>query len=226
MRFFMTGASAAAIAMAMTGPAAAQQGQDADQQQGGERGAAEISCKDLSMMDTARIPGALYFIAGHQAGAGEAAPAEGEDQQGAGGMTGEEEGAEAQTVRLRGFFEIPIEDTILACAEVPDTPVAEVIAQQSAPAGDTPDGSTTGLGGETASTGDGAGGAMSGEDDPATGADTGSGDSGNGDTDAGGVGNVGATPDAGSTRGGEIVSPEEAAGNDGEGAGQEGTSDD
>jgi 6,7-dimethyl-8-ribityllumazine synthase len=38
--------------------------------------------------------------------------------------------AEATLVRVRGHFEIPIERTVLACAEDPDALLADVIEEQ------------------------------------------------------------------------------------------------
>lgn len=215
MKLYMTGVSAAAIAVAMAGAAAAQQDEGADQPPGGERGAAEFTCEDLSMMDTARLPGALYFIAGHRAGTGEG----GDQQPAADGTAGEEAGAAA--VQLRGFSEIPIEETIIACAETPDALVADVIAEQSA--GGSPEAGDPGTD-DAAATDDATatGAEAPAEEEPANGADTGNGDPVDADIEAGGPEGVEATSEPGGVRGGEIVSPEEAAGDDADATGSAG----
>lgn len=160
-----------------------------DQQQMTEAGsgagsASDLTCRQLSSMDAAAIPGVLYFVLGHGQGSqegtaagsasggsaemsaqkdqgsdsgGAASPettmaagsdggqtdsgaggstettmAEGSDggQSGSGQGTGEPGGQGAQIVPILGYYEIPIERTVIACSESPDTAVNEVIKQQ------------------------------------------------------------------------------------------------
>ncbi len=197
MKLYMAGVSVATVAMAMAGPTAAQQDQGAHQQQGGERDPAEITCMDLSVMDTAMVPGALYYIAGHRAGSGETGGgSESGGQQADDGSPGQQAaggpGGETQIVRIRGFFEIPIEETIIACAETPDTPVAEVIEEQRAGA----DGSSGGDTGTPANGSDNGGGAAGG--DAASGEDAAAGGTEDDGTDAGGASGGGGAGEDGS----------------------------
>ncbi len=230
MKLYMTGVSAAAIAVAMAGSAAAQQDEGGGQQPGGERSAAEFTCDDLSKMDTARLPGALYFIAGHHVGATEGEGGGGDSgQQATAGPTGEESESEPQTVQLRGFLEIPIEGTIIACAENPDALVIDVITEQSE-GGSAAEGEETEEGTapaatpaeEDAASGEAAGNAPA---DRAEGApdDAGNGETGDADIEAGGAEGVSTTREPGGVRGGETVSPEEAAEDDAEAPGAGGT---
>lgn len=187
----------AATALLGAGAAGAQTAAPADAQGGAgamQRGPGDITCRDISVMDMATVPGVLYYIAGYEAGrAGEGAGGmtAGTEPAAAEGMTAEadtgteaempattapdaggtaaglaegvEESAEAapgvapgeteggdaaaatggtagtgagmdadmaQVVTVQGFFEIPVERTIVACAAAPDAPAREIIEQQ------------------------------------------------------------------------------------------------
>jgi hypothetical protein len=208
MRLLLTGVSALALAsFAQTSGALAQEAT------GAERGADEITCAELARLDTALVPGVLYFVMGHGAGAGHDADADemaagpddpegelagmedataaqeatvaddepgpavagterdpamdadaeaaedweapetdtadadeagaaedglaldaaAEDPDAAPEMGAEPELAEAddaEIVRVRGHFQIPIEATVLACAEDPEARVADVVEAQ------------------------------------------------------------------------------------------------
>jgi hypothetical protein len=231
MRLLLTGASAAALTALSSGAFAQQAGAGATEPTGAEaetveRGADQITCLDITLMDTALVPGVLYFVAGHREGVagdregaatvledpegelpgmedatvaqerrvaddepgpavagteadpalddveiaedddeervaeddGEERVAEDDGEERAAEDDGEERAAEddatapetaegareaeqergeadgpaveAQVVRVRGHFEIPIERTVLACAEDPDALLADVIEAQ------------------------------------------------------------------------------------------------
>lgn len=94
MRNLVTSASAAAIASIMaTAPGLAQESGAGGPAMpgaasGGERAANEITCREIVAMDTATVPGVLYFISGHREGSAGAAGAGGPAQIGESGGTG------------------------------------------------------------------------------------------------------------------------------------------
>src|SRR5690606_6592968 len=230
MKLYMTGVSAAAIAVAMAGSAAAQQDEGGGQQPGGERSAAEFTCDDLSKMDTARLPGALYFIAGHHVGATEGEGGGGDSgQQATARPTGEESEPAPQPVPLRGALELPVEGTIIACAENPDARVIDVITEQSeggsaAEDEETEEGTAPAAtpAEEDAASGEAADNAPA---DSAEGApdDAGTGETGDVDIGAGGGEGEGSRLEPGGVRGGETLTPHEAAEDDAEALGAGGT---
>ena len=57
-------ASAAVLTTAAANPALAQ---DSTQSPGAQRGGDEITCREITAMDTATVPGVLYFISGYSA---------------------------------------------------------------------------------------------------------------------------------------------------------------
>lgn len=81
-------------------PAAAQEASGTDQTAGAQRGGNDITCREISTMDTATVPGVLYFISGYTAGrddamaAGSGGTASNATGSGSGDMTS---GATAQT---------------------------------------------------------------------------------------------------------------------------------
>jgi hypothetical protein len=215
MRQILTTVSAAALASLLAGwPAAAQQeegeevGAPEDAADWGTaedaRGAGEITCRELTLIDTATVPGVLHFIAGHRAGMEEMAgmddaraamdeagtadagterdpatdgaalpgddaetdaaeeaaetdaaedAAETDAAEDAAEPDAADEAAEADAadaaaeagdadpaadgatiVQVRGFFEVPVEQTLIACSADPDARAADVIEEQRAAA--------------------------------------------------------------------------------------------
>jgi len=73
MRRSIAWTGGAVLAAALALPAAAQTSGEAGQQEqaaGGQRTADQMTCAEIAMMDTAVVPGTLYFIAGYEEGRG------------------------------------------------------------------------------------------------------------------------------------------------------------
>lgn len=169
----------------------AQDQSSGDSQQ--DRSAGDITCAEITALDTAQVPGMLYYIAGYDkgsqdgqsAGSGESSQsdstkaggnasaggsgdtsqtqASGSNSGGSGSddasaqsvdsgnesasggsddmsqsqsgsanaSTGSEASSQVNVVRVAGFYEIPIERTILACGQTPDKRAGDVVREQS-----------------------------------------------------------------------------------------------
>ena len=183
MKTLLTTVSATVLAAGLAaGPVHAQsdQGGDAANQKaqasgsGEGRSASEITCREITVMDTAQVPTVLYYIVGHGSGmeeagggsgggsadvAGDASGGDGSggsgaasggtesasDTSGGSGDAGDMETADAsaedasgsgqggdgaQIVQIRGFYEIPVEQTLVACGERPDSKAGDVMREQ------------------------------------------------------------------------------------------------
>ena len=104
------------------------------------------------MMDTAVVPGTLYYIAGYHHGSNKAAGTSGAAAPDSGSNAGASdaaatgtdsassdtagetaagsEGEQAEVARISGFYEIPVEDVLTACAETPDRKVSDVVTEK------------------------------------------------------------------------------------------------
>lgn len=183
-------------AAAQNNPGASNSGQTASS---GERSARDVTCRELTALDTATVPGVLYFISGYREGErnsamtgqqssdssgggssmNQSADASGSASgsgSGSGGSTtmnqdatgatasgssgsgsqtgntttgsgsadmaansgsgaaattgGTGTGGTAQISALRGYFDIPVEQTMVACRSAPDQRASDVLDQQ------------------------------------------------------------------------------------------------
>jgi hypothetical protein len=199
--------SAATLIGSAAVPAVAQDSSASTQATGAQRGADEITCQEISTMDTATVPGVLYYISGYNVGREEgmagatggtasnttgtttggsdagsgttaqsgsttsgsattdstasadsgtaadttasttnapAADASGSgttadtsgstttaDSSAAGSSSGTSATANPQVAMIRGYFQIPVENIVVACRNAPDSRASDVIKQQS-----------------------------------------------------------------------------------------------
>ncbi len=166
--------------------------QTAQDQSGGgsqqDKSAGDITCAEVTALDTAQVPGMLYYISGYdegskggqsgsggssqndssKAGGSASSGASGDtsgtqasgsdsgdtssqsggsgsagasggsgdasqsgDSGGANASSGSADSSQVNVVRVSGFYEIPIERTMLACGETPDKRAGDVVREQS-----------------------------------------------------------------------------------------------
>lgn len=166
--------STAAMLLATTTLASAQD-QSNGAQSSGQNTPDRVTCAQISSMDTATVPGILYFISGYSQGQRNSGMGTGGDST-AGGTTGTtgtdttgtdttdtdttdtdatgtdttssegQTGAAAGTPQIgtiTGYFEIPVQELLVACEANPDRPVSEMLDEEGQRQGA---GGTTGAG--------------------------------------------------------------------------------
>jgi hypothetical protein len=168
-------------------------GSGSDQQQmagGSDRSAKDLTCAEITAMDTAQVPAVLYYVAGYDqranenggdsggsagetsasagsdgsgsgssgsgdqqnnmmagdsgSGGGQSAGSDSSDTGSGGGASSGSDGNQPQIVRVTGFYEIPVERTMVACGQAPKNRVSDVMREQSGQSGSGSAGSSGG----------------------------------------------------------------------------------
>ena len=142
------------------------------------KSAKDVTCAELSSMDTATVPGVLYFVAGYSEGersagqsgmSGNGQSSDSDSSDSSAGSSGSDSsasdstdtntnasessseagssgtdamqsgdssasatsGANVQIGRLTGYFDIPVQDIVVACESDPDRTISEILTERN-----------------------------------------------------------------------------------------------
>ena len=122
--------------------------------------AIDLTCAELSTLDTATVPGVLYFVAGYKEGERKAAEAgspaadnaasDASDQEASSGddegssetsadtadTSSDTSGSDMQIGRISGYFNIPVEDVVVACDADPARNLGDILDEKAGQQGD------------------------------------------------------------------------------------------
>lgn len=155
-------AVAAAATISLAGAALAQDSANASASASSSnaKSAADVTCAELSTMDTATVPGVLYFVAGYSEGertakqgqqdltsdsdaATEGSSAETDTSSNGGSQDATPDattstdassgsnGSQVQIGRMTGYFDIPVEEVVIACEAEPDKRLGDVLTEEN-----------------------------------------------------------------------------------------------